>query len=288
MAVPPGPDVITVETPHGSVRVRDTGGDGPPVLLVHALLVDGDLYATLVPRLVARGRRCIVPDLPLGAHGLALRPDADLTPPGLATLLVEVLDALGLGSVDVVGVDTGGALTQLLMARHRDRVGRVVLTACDAYEAFPPRSLGPLVAPLRWRGGVWALAQAARLRPARRLGVVRPVTHAGTDDATLRRWTEPLRDADIRRDVRKVVAGVHRRHTLAAAEANRDFPRPVLVAWGDDARIFPRRLGERLAADLPEARLVTLPDCAAFAALDQPDLLAELAHDHFAGHPAAP
>lgn len=287
MAVLAGNDVVTVETPRGRVRVRDTGGDGPPVLLVHGLLVDGDLYAALVPLLVARGYRCIVPDLPLGAHGVALHPDADLSPPGLAALLAEVLDALGLATVDVVGVDTGGALTQLLMAGHRARVGRVVLTACDAYDSFPPRSFGPLLAPLRLPGGLWAMAQLARLGPVRRLGVVRPVTHAGTDDATLRRWTVGLRDRGVRRDTSKVLAGMHPRHTLAAAEANRDFPRPVLVAWGDDARIFPRRLGERLAADLPAARLVTLPDCAAFAALDQPELLAALVDDHLAGQRSA-
>ncbi|HTF54664.1 MAG TPA: alpha/beta fold hydrolase [Pseudonocardia sp.] len=75
---------------------------------------------------------------------------------------------------------------------------------------------------------------------------------------------------------RAVLRGMSGAVTLAAAEANRDFPRPVLIAWGEDDRLFPRRLGERLAADLPHARLVDLPDCAAFAALDQPERLAEL------------
>ena len=89
-----------------------------------------------------------------------------------------------------------------------------------------------------------------------------------------------MRQRAIRRDLRKVLAGMHPSVTMAAAKANLDFPRPVLVAWGDDDRLFPRRLGERLAADLPDARLTTLPDCAAFAALDQPALLAELVIEH--------
>ncbi len=46
--------------------------------------------------LVARGYRCVVPELPLGGHLLPLRADADRTPPGLARLLVAVLDALNL------------------------------------------------------------------------------------------------------------------------------------------------------------------------------------------------
>ena len=73
---------------------------------------------------------------------------------------------------------------------------------------------------------------------------------------------------------------MHPRYTLAAAEKNRTFPRPVLVAWGEDARVFPKRLGDQLAADIPDARLVILPDCAAFAALDQPELLADLIDLH--------
>jgi pimeloyl-ACP methyl ester carboxylesterase len=280
MAVPPAPDVRTVDTAHGPLRVRDTGGAGPAVLLVHSLLVDGDLYARLVPLLTGRGYRCLVPELPLGAHAEPLRADADLTPPGLARLLVGALDALGVARAHVVGVDTGGALAQLLMAYHRDRVERVVLTACDAYDAFPPRSLQPLFALLRNPAALWLTAQLGRWRPARRLVTSRPVTHAGVDDATVRRWSTPLRRREVRRDLRKVLADMHPWHTLAAAGVNADFPRPVLVAWGDDDRIFPLRLGRQLAADLPDARLVTLADCAAFAALDQPDRLADLIDGH--------
>lgn len=282
MAVVATPELRTVETPHGPVRVIDTGGPGTPVLLVHALLSDPDFYAALTPLLVERGHRCLVPELPLGAHGVALRAGVDLTPPGLARLVVDVLDALGVERAHAVGVDSGGALTQILMARHRDRVGSVVLTACDAYESFPPRTFRPLFAVLRLPGALRVLGWTARAATARRLVNLRPLTHRGVDDAVARRWTAPLRTRGVRRDLRAVLAGIDARHTLAAAAANRDFPRPVLVAWGDDDRAFPRRLGERLAADIPGARLVTLPDCAAFAAIDRPELLADLVDAHLA------
>jgi pimeloyl-ACP methyl ester carboxylesterase len=281
MAMIDGPDVREVQTPHGTVRVRDTGGSGTPVLLVQSALVDPDLYSSLVPLLTAAGHRCLVPELPFGAHRTTLLPGADLSPPGLARLLVEVLDALEVESAHVVGVDTGGALTQILMASHRDRVGAVVLTACDAYEHFPPRTpLGYAFRPLFWPGLLLVASVLLRLRVFRKLYLLRPITHAGVDDATLLRWTTPLRRRAVRRDLRKAWRGMHARHTLAAAEANRDFPRPVLVAWGDDDRLFPRQLAERLVRDLPHATLTTLPDCAAFAALDQPQLLAELIDGH--------
>ena len=281
MAMLDGPDVRDVQTSAGTVRVRDTGGDGTPVLLVHSLLLDPDLYAAVTPLLAAAGHRCLVPELPLGAHRTPLRPGADLSPPGLARLLVEVLDALDVEVAHVVGVDTGGALAQLLMASHRDRVGVVVLTGCDAYEHFPPRTpLGYVFRPLFWPGMVQVAAVLLHTAPGRRLLVLRPITHRGVDDAILLRWTTPLRRRAVRRDLRAALRDMHPRHTLAAAAANRDFPRPVLVAWGDDDRLFPRHLAERLVRDLPVATLRTLPDCAAFAALDQPRLLAELVDGH--------
>jgi pimeloyl-ACP methyl ester carboxylesterase len=82
MAILDGPDVRTVTTTSGAVRVRDTGGDGRPLLLVHSLLLDPDLYAQVVPLLTAHGYRCVVPELPLGGHALPLLPGSDLTPPG--------------------------------------------------------------------------------------------------------------------------------------------------------------------------------------------------------------
>jgi pimeloyl-ACP methyl ester carboxylesterase len=223
----------------------------------------------------------VLPELPLGGHAVPLRADADLTPPGLARLLVEVLDALDLRRVHVVGVDTGGALTQLLMAQHRDRVGAVVLTGCDAYEHFPPRTwLGRLFTPLFLSGALLVGAHALRLRAVRRLLLLQPITHRGADDGTLVRWATPLRNPDVRRDVHKAFWAMRPEHTLDAAERNRDFPRPVLIAWGDDDRLFPASLATRLAADLPHSRLVTLTDCAAFAALDQPEQLASYVHEH--------
>lgn len=191
-----------------------------------------------------------------------------------------MLDALAVPRVSVVGVDTGGALTQLLMAHHRDRVDAVILTGCDAYEHFPPPSIGWLLRPLRWPGTLACTAATLRLALVRRMIVPRPVTHRGVADDVLVRWTTPLRDPLVRRDLRALFADMRPRHTLAAADANRDFPRPVLVAWDDDDRLFRRHLAERLAADLPHARLVIIEDCAAFAAIDQPEALAGLIDEH--------
>jgi pimeloyl-ACP methyl ester carboxylesterase len=62
------------------------------------------------------GHRCLAPTLPLGAHQRAMKPDADLSLPGIAALITEFLYRLGLEDVTLVGNDTGGAVAQLLIA----------------------------------------------------------------------------------------------------------------------------------------------------------------------------
>ena len=73
--------VREVELPQGTLRYRERG-EGPPLLFIHGLLVNGDLWRKVVPRLAGQ-YRCITPDLPLGSHELPMRADADLSIAGL-------------------------------------------------------------------------------------------------------------------------------------------------------------------------------------------------------------
>ena len=117
--------VREVQLPAARIRYRERG-DGPPVVFVHGLLVNADLWRNVVPPLAAAGVRCIAPDWPLGAHEVPV-PDADLSPPGVATLVAAFLDVLDLHEVTVVANDTGGAITQILMAERR-RPNQLMLT----------------------------------------------------------------------------------------------------------------------------------------------------------------
>ena len=86
----------------------------------------------------AAGYRCISPDLPWGAHSIPLNSDTDLTLPGMARIVADFLAALDLTDVVIVANDTGGAVAQALVGCHPDRISRLVLTSCDAFEKFPP------------------------------------------------------------------------------------------------------------------------------------------------------
>ena len=274
-----------VELPQGRLRYRDVGEGEHTVVLLHGVLVNGTLWRKVAPAL--RGARVIVPDLPLGAHGIAMRPDADLTPGGVARLIADFLEALDLHDVVLAGNDTGGALAQLVATRHPERIGRLVLTPCDAFERFFPPLFKPLQIAAKVPGGLTAAIAPLRLRPLRRLPVAfgwlakRPIDPEVSDG-----WVNAyLADAGVRRDARKAIGAISTRYTLDAAEKLPAFGKPAMVLWSPDDRVFPIADGERLAA-LLDAKLVRVPDSYTFMPEDQPGALAEAIND-FVREPAA-
>jgi pimeloyl-ACP methyl ester carboxylesterase len=267
----------SVDLPAGMIRYRSRGA-GPPVVFVHGLLVNADLWRGVVPA-VSEGFRCIAPDWPLGSHSVPV--GGDLSPSGVAALIGSFLDALDLEDVTIVANDSGGALTQLLMVNHPARIGRVLFTPSDCFERFFPQPFTALPTMLRAPGMTWAMSQFMRIKPMRPLlfGTVakRPIAPEILDS-----YLGPASDARIRADLRSFVTQVHRRYTLAAAEKLRAFDKPVLLAWATEDKIFPLSLGRRLHAVFPDARFVEVADSYTFVPEDQPVALAELITE-FAG-----
>lgn len=117
----------TVVLRDGEISYRERG-EGPTLVFIHGPLVNGDLWRKVVSDL-ARDCRCITPDWPLGAHRSPMRPQADLTPTGLALIIEEFLEKLELDDVTLVSNDTATALTQLVLAKSPRRVRRAVMTS---------------------------------------------------------------------------------------------------------------------------------------------------------------
>ncbi|MBS1881219.1 MAG: alpha/beta hydrolase [Actinobacteria bacterium] len=261
-----------IELSAGRIRYRDAG-TGPALVFVHGYLVDGRLWDGVVDALADRFR-CIAPDLPFGAHRLPMKPDADLSPAGLAGLLAELIERLELDHVTVVGNDSGGAVSQVLVSRRPQRIARLVLTNCDTHENFPPgifKALPPLA---KLPGGTWLLLQPFRIGALTRLAFA-PFSQAGVPAADVAAWSEgALADAGIRHDLGKVTAGMDKRYTLAAAAALQGSPLPILLAWAPGDRFFPMRYPQRLAAAAGNARIVEITGAKTFVPLDQPARLA--------------
>jgi pimeloyl-ACP methyl ester carboxylesterase len=272
----------TLELSGGRLRVHETG-EGRPLVFVHGLLVNANLWRKVVPKL-ASDHRCVTLDLPLGSH-LEPCPDNGLTPPELADLVAAAIERLELGPVTLVGNDTGGAISQLVAVRRPELIDRLVLTSCDSYDVFPPKLFGYLKPFGRFPGAIPLAFGAIRLRPLRRLPIAfgwlakRPIDREAEDSYVL-----PIfGSAEVRADLGRVIQGLDPRYTLEAAERLRSFHRPVMVAWSAEDKLFPRAHAERLADGLPEAELAWIEDARTFSAEDNPDRLAELIGGFAAG-----
>jgi pimeloyl-ACP methyl ester carboxylesterase len=237
----------TVRVPAGTLEYRERGS-GPALVFVHGAAVNGDLWRKVVPEL-ASTHRCIALDVPLGGHRIALDGEPDLSLFGVARIVADFLEALDLSEVTIVGNDTGGGVSQALVVSHPERVGRLVLTSCDAFENFPPKAVAYL--PL-----------LARIPASFRL-----VAHALAGLRT---------SAGVRRDFARMLRAADSRDTVRAAELLRGFDKPALVAWAAEGKFFPREHGRRLAELLPQGRFELIERSRTFIPEDNPAALVSL------------
>lgn len=265
-----------VRLPAGTVRYRERG-TGRPLVFVHGFLTNADLWRGVVPPL-AGSYRCIAPDWPLGSHTVAMDPDADLTPHGIARLIADFLEALDLDDVVLVGNDTGGALAQMVATRHPERLGALVLTPCDAFSNFPAWWSKPLRPIGRSTRLMRIVGRPLRSRRVQRLPLVYGWVVKRHPPAEIAAgWVEPgLRDEGVRRDFGKAFASTRPSQTLEAARLLPGFGKPALVVWSAErTRIYPLAHGERLAR-LLDARLEIVDDSYIYVPEDQPERLAAL------------
>lgn len=264
----------TVDLSAGTIEYEDTRGRGPVVVLLHGAAMDGSLWRDVVPEL-GEDFRIVVPTLPLGGHRRPMRADADLSPRGIGELEAELLDALDLRGVTMVGSDQGSF--QFAAAGHPERIARLVICSCEAFENFPPGLPGRALSLAgKLPGGLNASFQPLRMRAMRRSPFAfgrmakRSIPHEITDA-----WLRPLlTQRDIRRDLSRYLRAAKKGDMLAAAERLRTFDRPALVVWAAEDRVMPPEHGRRMAELLPQGRLVEIPDSYTLIPEDQPGQLA--------------
>ena len=265
----------SIEIPAGVIDY-DEAGSGPPVVLLHGLLMDHTLWDRVLP-LLPEGFRYLRPVLPLGAHRHPMNPGTDLTLPGQVRLVAGLLDALGLQDVTLVHSDWGGAL--FLTARGLDqRIARQVILPCEAFGNFPPGLPGKMAAgAVRLPGGVQLAARQLRIGWLRRLPpLYGQMARRPVPDELIRRWTEPvLTDPGIRRDLLAYCRGPFDKPALTRdTEALRRFHGNALVLWSPDNKVMPPEHGRRLAALIPRARYAEIPGAYVLSMLDEPEAVA--------------
>jgi pimeloyl-ACP methyl ester carboxylesterase len=261
-----------IELSAGVIEYGDTGGDGPPMVFIPGLAMDGRHWAGVTAELRA-SHRCISPTMPFGAHRRPMRTDADLSLQGMGRIVTEFLERLDLREAVLCFNDWGGA--QVMVADGgMERIGRLVLVSCETDGNYPPGLAGHAAwLSCNLPGGL-ALMRWTLLRPRlRRLPLIfGQMTKRGVPDALMRDWLEPLKRPEIRRDLSKYAgaAMTGKREIRAATAALGSFERPVLVVWDSEGKMMPNEEGRRLADSFPDARLVELPDCYTLIPIDQP------------------
>jgi len=268
-----------IELPHGRLAYRVAGPEdstAPPAVLVHGLLVNSELWTSTATALAEQGIRSYALDLPLGANEVAPAEDADLSPRGVARLILDFIEALDLHSVTLVGNDTGGALCQFTIDTDASRIGRLVLTNCDAFDKFPPPPFGALVAIGRRPGRLRFAMRTMRPKALRHslLGygglVAKPL-----DPELTARWARPcVADPAVARGAARFMGAMDKRDLLDVSTRLGDFDKPVLLVWGTADRFFKPAMAEQLRNAFPDARLIEVDGARTFVPLDEPERVA--------------
>jgi pimeloyl-ACP methyl ester carboxylesterase len=280
-------DQRAARIPAGTIDYRERG-TGSPIVFVHGVGVNGDLWRAVVPRL-ADAHRCVVPDLPWGSHSTPLRADAELSLPGMARIVADFIAELDLQDVTLLANDTGGAIAQALVGSHPERIARLVLTSCDAFEKFPPTPQRYLECAARSRALMWLVGWSAQFKLIQRLPTAYGwVTCRPIEPAIMRSYTDPVRKVPgVRRDLARLLRAVDTRYTFAAAAALVGFDKPALVLWADGDKIFPRHHGRTLAQLLPQGSFELIANARTFIPEEQPELLAARTQRFIAEHDGA-
>lgn len=272
--------MATVQLPSGTIDYDVIGpadSPQPPVLFIHGVAIDNRLWRPAAELLAAKGFRCYLPILPLGAHRIPWGADHDRSVRGAASLIREFVAEFGLSDATLVANDTGGALTQYALDADPNLVGRVVFTNCDAFDLFPPQPFrlifGLLKSPAVTKAMIAGPLQLAPVRHSM-LGVGL-LTHNRDADFT-RDVFEPLRtDARIRDDLSAFLRTIDPKDLARVTPRMSRVTAPVSFVWGIQDKCFTPRHGRRFAAVFGDVPFTEVPDSLTFVGLDRPDAVAD-------------
>lgn len=269
----------TIDLAHGTVNYRVAGppqASGSPVVFVHGVLVDGTLWSGVADRLATRGIQSYAPDLPLGAHRIPLNPDADQSPRGVAKQLLAFIEALDLDDVTLVGNDTGGAICQFLLDTDQRRIGRLVLTNCDAFDTFPPFPFNIVFRLAKSPTRAKLVLAPMRFKAMRHSPLGFGLLARRFDPEQTKAWLEPATENKvIREETARFLRAVKPKELLDVSTRLDRFDGPVTLVWGAADRGFTIKLGRRLARQFRNAKLVEVPGARTFVSLDEPDRLTD-------------
>jgi pimeloyl-ACP methyl ester carboxylesterase len=255
-------------------------GAGPAALFLHGFPLNSFQWRGALERLAAH-RRCIAPDfLGLGytevPDGQSVAPDAQIG------MLTALLDSLSIPKVDVVASDSGGAVAQLLVARHQERVRTLLLTNCDAEIDSPPPAFLPVIE--MSRAGTWVdqslarwLADKKLARSASGIGGLCYADPAHPSDEAIDYYFGPLVSSPRRKALVHSYAIALERNPLTGIEPIlKHSTVPTRIVWGIADLIFSSKSPDYLSRVFGNSRGVRrLAHRKLFFPEEIPDVIAE-------------
>jgi len=256
-------------------------GHGPPVLLIQGVGVHGDGWEPQVRALATRYRCATFDNRGMGQS----QPtgSADISVPQMAQDALAVMDSCGWTSAHLIGHSLGGLIAQhvALIARNRVRSLSLLCT-------FPRgRDATKLSGAMIWTGIRMRLGTRRQRRRAFLELVMPPNAKAKLSDEMAQRLA-PLFGHDLAEQPAIVMK------QLAALKGYDATPRlaelaglPTLVVSASYDRIAPVASGRALAAALPGAAFIELPEAAHGVPLEQPERINALLWEHLLRSEAA-
>lgn len=251
-------------------------GEGTPLLLVHGIPTSARLWEPLLGALGAR-HDCIVPDL-LGLGESIPAAGADLSSGGQASMLAQLLDALGIERCALVLHDQGGAHGQTMLVDHGARIDAVAFVDVVCLGNWPVPAVDLLVALAGHRRLLRALCRSGLLPTVmRRLWPLPQTSLRGLPGALVDEWLAPLCEGGPRLERWADYVGAQsRRWTDRAIPTLRGWTKPATVVWAAGDRHLPVDWAARLAAEIPgcDRGPVLIPHAAHFLQPEVPRTLA--------------
>ncbi len=240
------------------VRYLDTGGGGPPVVLIHGFASALETWAAVVPALRAAHR---VIALDLKGFGWSDRPEGDYSPDAEARLVLALMDRLGVERAALVAHSWGSSVALALALRAPARVSRLALYSAWVYEEQLPMFF-------HWArlGGLGELLFALYYneRPDERMAL------AFFDPRRVdERLAEEVEAALERPGTRAAALAAARGQRFAEVEGRyAEVRAPTLLLWGREDAVSRLEAGERLLRELPAAELRVYARCGHFPMLE--------------------
>jgi haloalkane dehalogenase len=267
-----------LETPYGRIAYIDRG-TGDAVLFLHGFPLSSFQWRGAIDRL-SSDRRCIAPDL-MGLGYTEVAENQSVAPAAQVDMITALLNGLSIQKVDLIANDSGGAIAQLFMTQHQDRIRTALLTNCDVETDCPPAALLPVIDLARSGSypDLWLepwLHHKDAARSAKGLGGMCYSDPKQPTDVALDQYLGPLVSSSARKDLINRYAVSLAPNSLKGIESElRNCTVPTRIVWGMSDNIFSKKNPDYLYSILPQMMGITrLRTAKLFFPEERPDIIA--------------